>query len=172
MLFRSGTNDGGLNEYDRKNNHFTVYRANRNNPNALQSNNIKCALPDRNGVYIGSHGGGLSYLSGGRIENFAFPNAVSFNNSCYSLLDGKDGTIWVGSLIGLHRFDKKNKQLSLHPLAQKYPRLNSVLISVLYRDSKDRIWIGTEESLFVYANDQLEEWKDYTSKIQIGRAHV
>lgn len=160
-----GTNDGGLNEYDRKKNHFTVYRANRSNPNALQSDNIKCALPDGNGVYIGSHGGGLSYLSGGRIENYAFPNAVSFHNSCYSLLDGKDGTLWVGSLIGLHRFDKKTKQLSLHPLAQKYPRLNSVLISVLYRDSKDRIWIGTEESLFVYADGKLEEWKDYTSNI-------
>lgn len=161
-----GTNDGGLNEYDRKKNHFTVYRANRNNPRALQSDNIKCALPDGNGVYIGSHGGGLSYLSGtgGQIENYTFPNAVSFNNSCYSLLDGKDGTLWVGSIIGLHRFDKKTKKLSLHPLAQKYPRLNSVLISVLYRDSKDRIWIGTEESLFVYANGKLEEWKDYTSK--------
>lgn len=85
---------------------------------------------------------------------------MSFNNSCYSLLDGEDGTLWVGSLIGLHRFDKKTKQLSLHPLAQKYPRLNSVLISVLYRDSKDRIWIGTEESLFVYENGKLKEWKD------------
>lgn len=161
-----GTNDGGLNEYDQKKNHFTVYRANRNNPRALQSDNIKCALPDGNGVYIGSHGGGLSYLSaaGGQIENYAFPNAVSFNNSCYSLLDGRDGTLWVGSIIGLHRFDKKTRKLSLHPLAQKYPRLNSVLISVLYRDSKDRIWIGTEESLFVYANGKLEEWKDYTSK--------
>lgn len=161
-----GTNDGGLNEYDRKKNHFTVYRANRNNPRALQSDNIKCTLPDGNGVYIGSHGGGLSYLSGTgeQIENYTFPNAVSFNNSCYSLLDGKDGTLWVGSIIGLHRFDKKTKKLSLHPLAQKYPRLNSVLISVLYRDSKDRIWIGTEESLFVYANGKLEEWKDYTSK--------
>lgn len=161
-----GTNDGGLNEYDRKKNHFTVYRANRNNPRALQSDNIKCALPDGNGVYIGSHGGGLSYLSGtgGLIENYTFPNAVSFNNSCYSLLDGKDGTLWAGSIIGLYRFDKKTKKLSLHPLAQKYPRLNSVLISVLYRDSKGRIWIGTEESLFVYANGKLEEWKDYTSK--------
>lgn len=161
-----GTNDGGLNEYDRKKNHFTVYRANRNNPRALQSDNIKCALPDGNGVYIGSHGGGLSYLSGtgGLIENYTFPNAVSFNNSCYSLLDGKDGTLWAGSIIGLYRFDKKTKKLSLHPLAQKHPRLNSVLISVLYRDSKDRIWIGTEESLFVYANGKLEEWKDYTSK--------
>lgn len=160
-----GTNDGGLNEYDRKRNHFTTYRANRNNARALQSDNIKCALPDGDGVYIGSHGGGLAYLSTrtGQIENFPFPNAVSFNNSCYSLLDGKDGTLWVGSIIGLHRFDKKTRQLSLHPLAQKYPRLNSILISVLYRDSKDRIWIGTEESLFVYANGKLEEWKDHTS---------
>lgn len=157
-----GTNDGGLNEYDRKKNHFTVYRANRHNSHALQSDNIKCALPDADGVYIGSHGGGLSYLSARtkQIVNYAFPKAVSFNNSCYSLLDGEDGTLWVGSLIGLHRFDKKTKQLSLHPLAQKYPRLNSVLISVLYRDSKDRIWIGTEESLFVYENGKLEEWKD------------
>lgn len=160
-----GTNDGGLNEYNRKNNHFSTYRADKRNARALQSDNIKCALPDAEGVYIGSHGGGLSYLSTRtkQIENFTFPKAVSFNNSCYSLMDGKDGTLWVGSLIGLYRFDKNTKQLSLHPLAQKYPRLNSVLISVLYRDSKNRIWIGTEESLFVYANGKLEEWKDHTS---------
>lgn len=31
---------------------------------------------------------------------------------------------------------------------------------MLYRDSKDRIWIGTEESLFVYENGKLKEWKD------------
>lgn len=160
-----GTNDGGLNEYDRKNNHFSVYRANRHTPHALQSDNIKCALPDADGVYIGSHGGGLSFLSARtkQIENYTFPKAVSFNNSCYSLLDGKDGTLWVGSLIGLYRFDKKARRLSLHPLAEKYPRLNSILISVLYRDSQNRIWIGTEESLFVYANGTLEEWKDHTS---------
>lgn len=160
-----GTNDGGLNEYDRKNNHFTAYKANRHNTHALQSNNIKCALPDADGVYIGSHGGGLSYLSKRtkQIENFTLPQAVSFNNSCYSLLDGEDGTLWVGSIIGLHLFDKKTKQLSLHPLVQKYPRLNSILIPVLYRDSKDRVWIGTEESLFVYANGKLTEWKDHTS---------
>lgn len=160
-----GTNDGGLNEYDRKNRHFSVYRANRNNPHTLQSDNIKCVLPDENGVYIGTHGGGLSYLSTRtkQIENYTFPKAVSFSNSCYSLLDGQDGTLWVGSLIGLYSFDKKNKQLFPHPLTKECPRLNSILISILYRDSKNRIWIGTEESLFVYANGKLEEWKDYTS---------
>ncbi len=161
-----GTNDGGLNEYNRKNNHFSAYRANRHNAHALQSDNIKCVLPDADGVYIGSHGGGLSYLSKrtGQIKNYTFPKAVSFSNSCYSLLDGKDGTLWVGSIIGLYSFDKKTGQLTIHPLIQKYPRLSSLLINVLYRDSKERIWIGTEESLFVYDNGKLEEWKDHTSK--------
>ena len=163
-----GTNDGGLNEYDRKNNHFTAFRANPNNDHALQSDNIKCVLPDGDGIYIGSYGGGLSYLSSRskQIENYSFPKAVALGNSCYSLMDGKDGTLWVGSIIGLYRFDKKTRQLSLHPLAQKYPQLNTVLVSVLYRDSKNRIWIGTEESLFVYANGKLDEWKDHSSKTQ------
>lgn len=104
-----GTNDGGLNEYDRKNNHFSVYRANHHNARALQSDNIKCVLPDADGIYIGSHGGGLSYLSARtkQIENYTFPEAVSFSNSCYSLLDGQDGTLWVGSIIGLYRFNKR-----------------------------------------------------------------
>lgn len=86
-----GTNDGGLNEYDRKRNYFTAYSANRNNPHALQSNNIKCVLPDTEGIYIGSHGGGLSYLSrhNRQIENYVLPEAISVSNSCYSLLDGK-----------------------------------------------------------------------------------
>lgn len=164
-----GTNDGGLNLYDRKNNHFSVYRANHENKHALQSDNIKCVFVDGDAVYVGSHGGGLSYLStrSKQIENYSFPNNVSFNNSCYSLMDGKDGTLWVGGIMGLHVFNKTTKQLSLHPLAQKYPKLNSVLISVLYRDSKDRIWIGTEESLFVYANGKLEEWKDHTANTPV-----
>lgn len=80
-------------------NHFSVFRANRKDAHALQSDNIKCVLPDDDGVYIGSHGGGLSYLSTRtrQIKNYTFPGAVSFNNSCYSLLDGQDGTIWVGA---------------------------------------------------------------------------
>ena len=64
----------------------------------------------------------------------------------------------------MYQFNKKTGSLSLHPLAQKHPRLNNMLISVLYRDSKERIWIGTEESLFVYADGKLEEWKDETSR--------
>lgn len=170
-----GTNDGGLNRYDRKNNHFTSYRSSLTASGALKSNNIKCVFPDMDGnVYIGTHGGGMSVLhpATGRIETYQFPEtasqANSLTNSCYTLLDGGDGTLWVGSMSGLFRFDKRSKKLELHPLAKIHPKLKNVLINTLYRDHTGRIWIGTEESLFIYANGQLEEQADSSQKHSRG----
>lgn len=154
-----GTNDGGLNYYDRKTGVFSYYRAGTS-ARSLQSDNIKCVWTDEDGsVYIGTHGGGLSRLhrKSGKMETYAFPHSVSLTNSCYSLLDGTDGTLWVGGMSGLYLFDKRTGELSLHPLAKKHRKLENVLIYTLFRDSKDRIWIGTEESLFLYANGNLEE---------------
>lgn len=154
-----GTNDGGLNYYNRETGAFSFYRAGTS-ANSLKSDNIKCIWADKDGsIYIGTHGGGLSRLhrESGRIETYAFPNSVSLTNSCYSLLDGADGTLWVGGMSGLYLFNKKTGELSQHPLAQKHNKLENVLIYTLFRDSKGRIWIGTEESLFLYADGKLEE---------------
>ena len=65
-------------------------------------------FPEKSGsVYIGTHNGGMSHLDvkTGRISNYDIPGAASLGNSCYSLLDGEDGTLWVGSMAGLYRFD-------------------------------------------------------------------
>ena len=70
---------------------------------------------------------------------------------------GTDGTLWVGGMSGLYLFDKQTGELSQHPLAKKHKKLENVLIYTLFRDSKGRIWIGTEESLFLYAGGKLEE---------------
>lgn len=154
-----GTNDGGLNYYNRKTGVFSYYRTGTS-ANALKSDNIKCIWTDKDGsVYIGTHGGGMSRLHhrSGRIETYSFPHSTSLTNSCYSLLDGTDGTLWVGGMSGLYLFDKQTGELSQHPLAKKHKKLENVLIYTLFRDSKGRIWIGTEESLFLYAGGKLEE---------------
>ena len=157
-----GTNNGGLNEYDRKRKRFTAYRSHLKNPHSLQSDNIKCLLPDEQGIYIGTHGGGLSYLSFATrsIRNYNLPDAVAVQNSCYSLLDSGDGTLWVGTMVGLYQFDKQSRRLQKHPVAWRFPALDRCLINVLYKDSKNRIWIGTEQSLFCYAAGKLTEVKD------------
>lgn len=154
-----GTNDGGLNYYNRKTGVFSYYRAGTS-VHSLKSDNIKCIWTDEDGsVYIGTHGGGLSrfHRKSGLIETYTFPQSASLTNSCYSLLDGADGTLWVGGMNGLYLFDKRTGELSMHPLAKKYRKLENVLIYTLFRDSKGRIWIGTEESLFLYADGKLEE---------------
>lgn len=160
-----GTNDGGLNYYNRKTGVFSFFRAGTS-VGSLKSDNIKCIWTDKDGsVYIGTHGGGLSRLhrKSGRIDTYNFPHSVSLNNSCYSLLDGMDGTLWAGGMNGLYLFDKQTGELSLHPLAKKHDKLKNVLIYTLFRDSKGRIWIGTEESLFLYTGGKLEELHLFSS---------
>ena len=133
-----GTNDGGLNYYNRKTGVFSYYRTGTS-ANSLKSDNIKCIWTDKDGsVYIGTHGGGMSRLrhQSGRIETYSFTHSTSLTNSCYSLLDGTDGTLWVGGMSGLYLFDKQTGKLSQHPLAKKHKKLENVLIYTLFRDSK------------------------------------
>lgn len=166
-----GTNDGGLNHYDRRTGHFTCYSGKENKTNSLRSNNIKCVFPEKSGsVYIGTHNGGMSHLDvkTGRISNYDIPGAASLGNSCYSLLDGEDGTLWVGSMAGLYRFDYQTKEMSLHPLALRYSQLKGVLVSTLFRDSKQRIWIGTEESLYMCADGELHVMTDSAEAYSLG----
>lgn len=76
-----------------------------------------CVSRENGSVYIGMHSGGLSHLNvkTGHLSNYDIPGAASLENSCYSLLDGDDGTLWIGSMAGLYRFDYQTRQISLHP---------------------------------------------------------
>lgn len=53
----------------------------------------------------------------GRIETYSFPHSTTLTNSCYSLLDGTDGTLWVGGMSGLYLFDKQTGELSQHSIS-------------------------------------------------------
>ena len=63
-----------------------------------------------------------------------------------------DGFIWIGSYSGLIRYD-----------GNTFERLDSSLsipsVTTLYVDSKDRLWIGTNDSgVFVMERDHLQKW--------------
>ncbi|WP_297606257.1 two-component regulator propeller domain-containing protein [uncultured Alistipes sp.] len=149
-----GTNDDGIFRYDPATGHFTSYNDHNvtsTAPGGL-SNNIKCILPDdRGGLYVGTHVGGLNYLDVAtrRAENFPISNTSPINNGCYTLLDEGDGTLWVGTLSGLLSFDKRTRRFSRHAAAERAPRLASQHISTLFRDSKRRVWVGTDTGLYL-----------------------
>jgi len=150
-----GTNDGGVNYYNQQRKSFHAYQASETGK-TLKSNNIKAILPDKKGnIYVGTHSGGMSYIhvNSGQVETFKIPNMNAEDNSCYTLLDEGDN-IWIGSMVGLLLFHKSTKQIHQHPLVKSNPELSGVLISNLFRDSQNRIWIATEKGLFLYTGEK------------------
>ena len=71
-------------------------------------------------------------------------------------------------MAGLYRFNYQTKEMSLHPVALRYSQLKGVLVSTLFRDSKQRIWIGTEESLYMCADGELHVMTDSAEAYSLG----
>ena len=159
-----GTNDGGLNFYNKTSREFKYYQVG-NGVNTLKSNNIKSVLlDDYNGLYVGTHSGGLSYINinKGTVYNYNIPNTDVEENSCYALLDNGD-CIYVGSMIGLFEFNKRTKIFRESSLVYYNHNLKDCLITSLFKDSYNRIWIGSEKGLFIYDNDEVIHLKDNTN---------
>ena len=72
---------------------------------------------------------------------------VSFNSSVYSLCQGKNGTIWIGTKgDGLFQLSKKNDDSYtvhhyMHEPGNLYSLINNDIYSI-YSDNKDNIWVG------------------------------
>lgn len=149
-----GTNDGGVNMLDRRSGTFTCY----DERCGLASNNIKCILPDGGRLWIGTHAGGLNMLDPASHQTRSYPVAhdIPIHNSVYALLDNGDGTMTVGSLTGLRLFDKRTGRVSPHPAAVRERRLGTAQILALLRDSRRRVWIGTDSGIFVCSPDEEE----------------
>ncbi len=143
------TNDSGLNYYDYLREEFVGY----DTSDGLRSNNIKSLLFDESSLWIGTHVGGLSRmdLATRRITTYTLRSDIPINNSCYSMLDNGDGTLLIGTLNGLLLFDKASRRVlpSTPAEAKQDKRLSSEQILTMLRDSRRRVWIGTDKAVYM-----------------------
>jgi signal transduction histidine kinase/ligand-binding sensor domain-containing protein len=114
-------------------------------------------IRDRNGgMWIGTAAHGLVHSYDGKTSVFTQHDGLS-SDQVYSLFEGREGAIWVGTSEGLDQFrDLPVASLSMNrglPAA-----VNSVLAA---RDGS--IWIGT--------TDGLTRWKDGRTKIYRRRGN-
>lgn len=157
-----GTNDGGINILDPESNQFT-YITKENNA-ALLSNNIKSLLQskDNRHLFIGTHGGGLVKVDNktGETTNVRFPA-----NDVYSLSYDNHGTIWVGALTGLFKYDEKNN----HAEQINTETLTSTQMLYVKADSKGRLWIGGDKSLACLSLEtgKLTEFSETFQQIRV-----
>lgn len=156
-----GTNDGGLNLYNPTTQLFTYYTLQENErEKGIGSNNIKAVYVDegKSQIYIGTHAGGLNVLhrNSGKMEHFNPKNSQLINENVYAILPDGEGNLWLGTLSALVRFNPDKQSFTTIEKEKDGTPFTAKSITTLFRDSKKRLWIGGEEGLSVYTQEEGE----------------
>ncbi|MEZ2336402.1 two-component regulator propeller domain-containing protein [Mucilaginibacter sp. RCC_168] len=152
-----GTSDG-LDKFDGSN--VTVYNHDSTKPESIPGNEITSCLEDSKGrIWVGTSGGGIAYYNR-KTDNFVRFNGnglwPSVNNISISAI-GEDhfGHIWIGYYWGLKIIDPSTGKITSLTIDPK-SSINSRAILKIFEDRQKRMWIGTNNGLFLY------NWKLHT----------
>lgn len=176
-----GTNDSGLNYYDLQQQHFTHYTlqgGGSGSGKGIGSNNIKAVYPDekRNLVYIGTHGGGLNVLNKrtGHLVHYTPSNSALCTDNVYAIVpDDADG-LWLGTLNGLVHFNTRSQAFTTVERGFDGEVFHHNLITHLFKDSRNRLWIGGEEGISVHQqiDGKLKEISLFPAGFPLMKAFV
>jgi ligand-binding sensor domain-containing protein len=160
-----GTYAGGINFFNRNTEAFFHYRI----PTFNGNTSTTAFAEDKDGnFWIGTDGGGLCHFNraNGNIRNFIHDknnkNSLSDNRIISLMLDDK-GYLWIGTYLGgLCRFNSSTNHFEIFTVGDR-SKISDNIIWVVYQDSKQRIWAGTNNGLNLYDGKQ-NIFKSYNIK--------
>lgn len=130
----------------------TVYKSNLYSPGLLTSNSITALADDNNyNLWIGT-GEGLNVLDKrtGEIRQYLHPSIP--NNVVSAICVTRDNTIWVGTDVGLCRYNPETDTFDVCGNDFGEGRLQRATIKSLVEDSDGDLWIGTwAQGLYRYS---------------------
>lgn len=146
-----GTKQGALNKWDINNNTFKVYRYNKKINSQNLSNRIH---------YIKSNANNKLYLGISNSLELYDPvtdiSEILLNKTVYSFDIDQNQRLWVATEHGVHVFcTKTNKEITSELSISKELLNNDLWILKIICDSKNRIWMGGQNSgLWLVNNDR------------------
>ncbi|NUM31064.1 MAG: histidine kinase [Bacteroidetes bacterium] len=117
-----------------------------------------------NSIWVGTLGGVIKLKDGEKIlytNNPQNPESLVDNNTQTGIID-KFGSLWIGTINGLSRFDKRLKKFNLfRDFKWKDTLLNNNVYNI-YEDTDSSIWLGTLSSGIINFNPKNEKITAYT----------
>jgi ligand-binding sensor domain-containing protein/anti-sigma regulatory factor (Ser/Thr protein kinase) len=156
-------NGEGLQKYNPATNDNTFYNT-HSNP-ALPVDNVLNLCVDGNYLWVGTENGGLCRLNTLTHELLTFqankndPESLP-GNSIHALYKDRQERIWTGTFSnGIAVIDR---------LQEKFMELNIPLenenVTAIVQDSKNRLWIGTEDGLIVKSSQGIKHYRHTAAK--------
>jgi ligand-binding sensor domain-containing protein len=143
---------GGLNKLNKKTGQIHRYTVNSKSPGSISSNNTWCIFEDaQENLWIGNFSSGLDRFE--KKTGLFTPVPQIYSNPATlshvqvsSLVQDSAGYIWVGTLAGLNKMNPNNLECQryFHD-ATNSNSLSDDFITCLFYDSKNRLWIGTDD---------------------------
>ncbi|MEL6254192.1 MAG: two-component regulator propeller domain-containing protein, partial [Bacteroidota bacterium] len=162
-----GTDGGGISIWDRKNNSYSFFNHDPQNPKSLGSNEVLSIMKDSKGIiWTGNWNGGLNQYdprtkSFKTYKNNAFPNSLG-SNSVYNIKEDKNGDLWLATWgYGISRFNRASGDF----FNIGYQKYNSALMGhymtydIEIDDLSGDIWVATVLGLDRISMIGKEEYK-------------
>jgi len=155
--------DKGLNRFDGYS--FKTYNANQDDPTCIYNDRITTLFEDSKGrLWIGcsSPGGGL-HIYNRDADNFIrvlpdpdYPLGQGGSN-ILAMAEDASGNIWLGTQIGVFKFnpDAEHREYKhINQQANCPPGIATNDVDVLYIDSENYVWFGTETGLYMFDSEK------------------
>ncbi|MFT4929889.1 MAG: signal transduction histidine kinase/ligand-binding sensor domain-containing protein, partial [Phenylobacterium sp.] len=156
-----GTYGGGLNRFNEKSGKFTAYRQANNGTHSLRSDKIQVIYQSKDGaLWLGTSTGLSRFdISQHRFSHFNHRHQDSdslSHDNVFAILEDSKGVLWVGTKQGLNRFDAANQNFERFEQFENNDKngdshgtsygddLGQNYIRILFEDSHQVLWIGTE----------------------------
>jgi ligand-binding sensor domain-containing protein/signal transduction histidine kinase len=139
----------GLNYWDGYS--FKVFRNNPQDSNSLSHSIVQTIFEDKqHRLWIGTRSGlNLFVRETGTFKRIKCPGG----NDVWAIHDGGNGQIWVGTdFDGLFLFDPETQSFKEFKIISNDPSANRII--TLYKDSKQRFWVGTYAGLYLFNSDR------------------
>jgi len=165
-LIYIGSDGKGIGVYDLKNKKFNKWASIKGYDAWPEFGSVYAIFQDiDNSLWLGTSGYGLIHLKINRdtkgnlsiafLEKFTFNNSDSgpANDIIYSLASGDDNQLWVGCRYGgLSLLNKKTKKFKNFKAFTYEGSLSNNDVLSVFKDSRNRIWIGTSYGLNLINN--------------------
>ncbi|MDP4249194.1 MAG: response regulator [Bacteroidota bacterium] len=160
-LIYIGTDGKGISVYDLKNKRFHKWSGIRGYDQYIEFGSVYAMLQDTDrSLWLGTSGYGLIHLKIDRdisgnlsvayLEQYAFNNNNTgpANDIIYALADGGDNKLWIGCRYGgLSLLNKKTRNFKTFKAFTYEGSLSNNDVLSVYKDSRNRIWVGTSYGL-------------------------
>jgi len=115
--------------------------------------NVQCGLQDKAGnLWFGTTENGLYKYDGKSFSRFTVTNGLNSNN-IFSMLEDKDGKIWIGTPAGVCLYDGKTFAKIQIPLRKNLPpnkfKKTHDVFSIM-QDKGGKLWFATIDGVYIY----------------------